>query len=79
MAKNPLAIIFDTNRLTGPSFVDWLRNLWIVLQSECREYVLDVAPLENPPVNATEEELAEHRKQLNDDRIRSHYSSECTE
>ncbi|KAK6151810.1 hypothetical protein DH2020_014445 [Rehmannia glutinosa] len=67
MAKNPLAAILDTNRLTSPNFVDWLRNLRIVLQSECREYVLDAAPPQNPPVNTTEEEFAKHRKQMNDD------------
>ena len=40
--------IIDTNKLTGPNFTDWLRNLRIVLESEKKEHVLDKAAPERP-------------------------------
>ncbi len=39
--SNPLSHILDDNRLTGPNFSDWLKNLRIVLNLECIGYVLD--------------------------------------
>ncbi|XP_061373407.1 uncharacterized protein LOC133315760 [Gastrolobium bilobum] len=42
MAKNlNLRYILDTNKLTGPNFTDWYRNVKIVLCSEKKAYVLD--------------------------------------
>ena len=32
--SNPLALILETNHLTGTNFKDWLKNLKIVLTSE---------------------------------------------
>ena len=37
---SPLAIILKENRLTGPNYVDWIRNLNIVLTAEEYKYVL---------------------------------------
>ena len=67
MAKNPLSTILDTNKLTGPNYSDWLRNLKIVLNSENRAYVLTDAPLSTLPEGAEEEEIETHKKWLNDD------------
>ena len=39
--SNPLSIILDNNRLTGPNFIDWLRNLKVVLASEKILYVIE--------------------------------------
>ena len=39
--SNPLRGILDVNRLTGPNYTDWLRNLRIVLTAEKIVYVLD--------------------------------------
>ncbi|XP_020082355.1 uncharacterized protein LOC109705954 [Ananas comosus] len=64
--SNSLAKILDTNRLTGPNFTDWLRNLRIVLNSEKLVYVLDTeapAVLENP----TAEQRAARNKWTDDD------------
>ena len=33
-STNPLRGIMDANRLTGPNFTDWLKNLKILLRSE---------------------------------------------
>ena len=38
---NPLSIILDNNRLTGPNFIDWLRNLKVVLASKKIHYVIE--------------------------------------
>ena len=53
---NPLCGIVDANKLTGPNFMDWLRNLRIVLTYERITYVLDEIMLE-PPEGATEEDV----------------------
>ena len=66
MAKNPLATIIEQNKLTGPNFVDWLRNLKIVLQSEKRAYVLDTAPPLVPPEDITSEDYAGYLRHVDD-------------
>ena len=40
-SSNPLAIILDQNRLTGLNFIDWIRNVKVVLASEKILYVLE--------------------------------------
>ncbi|XP_075479288.1 uncharacterized protein LOC142520173 [Primulina tabacum] len=42
--RNPLSIILDQNKLIGPNYHDWFRNLKIVLNSERIAYVLDKKP-----------------------------------
>ena len=39
--SNPLSIILDNNRLTGLNFIDWLRNLKVVLASKKILYVIE--------------------------------------
>ena len=56
-----LRSILDTNKLTGPNFLDWYRNLKIVLRAEHILYVLD-APIETPPEDATDKVLDEIQK-----------------
>ena len=34
MSYNPITLILMANKLTGPNYVDWKRNLDIVLTSE---------------------------------------------
>ena len=66
-SMNPLASILDMNRLTGPNFVDWFRNLKIVLNSERIGYVLDT-PQPAPLVEeATEQEIDAYNKWHADD------------
>ncbi|XP_017970422.1 PREDICTED: uncharacterized protein LOC108660675 [Theobroma cacao] len=51
MANNlSLRSILDANKLIGPNFLDWFRNLKIVLKQEKKSYVLDTSI---PPVLAT--------------------------
>ncbi|XP_052193798.1 uncharacterized protein LOC127802142 [Diospyros lotus] len=67
MAKNPLAGLLDTNKLTGPNYLDWLRNLKIVLDSEKITYVIDKAPPEKVSEASTLEELTTWQKWKDDD------------
>ncbi|CAA0806714.1 Unknown protein, partial [Striga hermonthica] len=53
------------NKLPGPNFNDWLRNLKIVLQSEKRDYVLDKAT-PPPPEDQTSDEYREYLRHIGD-------------
>ena len=50
---NPLTIILNQYRLTDPNFIDWLRNLKIVLASEKILYVLEQSLHRPLPENAS--------------------------
>ncbi len=65
--SNPLSRILDENRLTGPNFSDWLRNLRIVLNLERIGYILDSKIPSPTPLKATEEEHDTLRKWHEDD------------
>ncbi|XP_073035174.1 uncharacterized protein [Primulina eburnea] len=56
--RNPLSIILDQNKLTGPNYNDWFRNLKIVLNSEKIVYVLDKKPPKEAAPNISRTELA---------------------
>ena len=45
--------ILDTNKLTGTNYVDWLRNLKIVLSQEKLSYILDTPDIEPVGEDAT--------------------------
>ncbi|XP_020111092.1 uncharacterized protein LOC109726074 [Ananas comosus] len=64
-ASNPLANILDTNRLTGPNFTNWPRNLRIVLNSEKLAYVLDTET-RAVPENPTAQQRAARNKWTDD-------------
>ena len=55
-SSNPLVIILDQHRLTGPNFIDWLRNLKVILASKKILYVLEKCPPGPLPKNASQEE-----------------------
>ena len=56
MAFNPLVVILKENKLIGPNYIDWKRNLDIVLTAEEYKFVLtEVCPPE-PGEGATDEE-----------------------
>ena len=52
MSFNPLAIIFNQNKLIGPNYVDWKRNLDIVLIVKCYKHVLNEECPDLPNANA---------------------------
>ena len=58
--------ILDANKLTDPNYVDWLRNLRIVLTQEKLSYILDSLNHELIREDAFEEKKATHNMWLND-------------
>ena len=65
--SNPLSIILDNNRLTGPNFIDWLRNLKVVLASEKILYVIEQSLPTSLPENSSQEEHDVLQKWKDDD------------
>ncbi|KAJ9542711.1 hypothetical protein OSB04_029217 [Centaurea solstitialis] len=61
-----LRSILEKDKLTGPNFLDWERNLMIVLRHERKWYVLEEALGEAPPANASATIRNAHRKHSND-------------
>ena len=52
MTSNPLRRIMDANKLIGPNFSDWLRNLKIVLRCEKLAYVLEANDPQEPTADS---------------------------
>lgn len=70
-ASNPFTRIMESNRLTGPNFQDWLRNLKIVLGIEKLDYVLQ-APIPDLTAEAPED-VQEKDKWIDDDQRVKYY------
>ncbi|XP_017974494.1 PREDICTED: uncharacterized protein LOC108661573 [Theobroma cacao] len=69
MANNlSLRSILDANKLTGPNFLDWFRNLKIILKQEKKSYVLDtpIPPVPATDANAEDKEAYQRHKDDND-------------
>ncbi|KAK9125081.1 hypothetical protein Scep_013927 [Stephania cephalantha] len=66
--NNPLSLrsILEKDKLYGTNFLDWFRNLRIVLKHERKLYVLDAPIPEDPPANATKVVKDAHNKHIND-------------
>ncbi|KAL5709125.1 hypothetical protein ACHQM5_019846 [Ranunculus cassubicifolius] len=62
---NPLASILKDNKLTGPNYVDWKRNLDIVLTADKITFVLTTPCPPEPAANATAAVKKEHEKWVN--------------
>jgi hypothetical protein len=52
--------------LNGTNFIDWYRNLRIVLRQEKKEYVLEQAYPDDLPDNANAAERIAYEKHCND-------------
>ena len=62
----PLSSVLENNKLDGTNFVDWYRNLRIVLKQQKKDYVLD-SPLPDPPAaNAARAEHNRYEKHKDD-------------
>ncbi|KAF5176134.1 hypothetical protein FRX31_034279 [Thalictrum thalictroides] len=59
---NPLASILKDNKLSGPNYVDWKRNLNIVLTADNYKYVLTTPCPAVPPANANARQREEYEK-----------------
>ncbi|KAJ9539238.1 hypothetical protein OSB04_031971 [Centaurea solstitialis] len=61
-----LRSILEKDKLTGPNFLDWERNLMIVLRHERKWYVLEEPLGEAPPANASAAVRNAHKKHFDD-------------
>ena len=66
---NPLATILNQNKLMGSNYVDWKRNLDIVLTASGYKYVLTKPPLDEPVSDAPQEEKDHYAKWAKDDEM----------
>ena len=64
-----LRSILESNKLTRANFLDWLRNLKIVIWSEKILFVLDEAILEVPPMDALNEVYMAYNKHRDADEM----------
>ena len=58
---NPLCVLLDQNKLTGPNYIDWKRNLNIVLTVDDYKFVLTEACPPAPAEGASEEEAKPYK------------------
>ncbi|KAJ9535717.1 hypothetical protein OSB04_un001131 [Centaurea solstitialis] len=61
-----LRSILEKDKLTGSNFLDWERNLMIVLRHERKWYVLEEPLGEAPPANAPAAARNAHKKHSDD-------------
>ena len=61
-----LQSILEKDKLNGTNFLDWYRNLRIVLKQERKEYILDQPVLDEPHANALKAQKDAYSKHLND-------------
>ena len=61
-----LRSILEKEKLTGTNFMDWYRNLRIVLRQEHKEFVLTEPFPANLPNNVPAAQRREHEKRCND-------------
>ncbi|XP_022869302.1 uncharacterized protein LOC111388748 [Olea europaea var. sylvestris] len=59
--------ILDANKLIGPNFLDWHRNLRIVLKHEKIGYVIEQLFPEVPTENSIQKEVTAYNKHSDDD------------
>ena len=66
---NPLSVILKENKLTGPNYIDWKRNLNLVLTAEGYKFVLtDVCP-PKPDSHSSKEEVEAYQAWLKADEM----------
>ena len=53
--------ILDANKLTGPNYIDWLKNLRIILTQKKISYILDTPAPDSLKEDASEEDRAVYK------------------
>ena len=82
MAQNQsftLHSVLENNKLNETNYVDWIRNLRIVLRAANKEDVLDNPLLEEPPADAPAAERNAYRRAVDKDREVSYLMLACME
>ncbi|XP_070037006.1 uncharacterized protein [Nicotiana tomentosiformis] len=66
---NPLISILNQNKLEGPNYVDWKRNLDIVLTAEGYKFVITEECPEKPDEDTTDDQVKAYEKWVKADEI----------
>ncbi|KAG8482959.1 hypothetical protein CXB51_022006 [Gossypium anomalum] len=61
-----LRSVLEKEKLNGLNFLDWFRNLRIVLKQERKLYVIEKSLLDEPPANASRANKDAYKKHLDD-------------
>ena len=61
-----LRSIIEKDKLNGTKFLDWYRNLRIILKQERKKYILDQPVPDEPAANAPKAQKDAYSKHLND-------------
>ena len=61
-----LQSILEKDKLNGTNFLDWYKNLRIILRQERKEYILDQPILEEPAATAPRTQKDAYNKHAND-------------
>ena len=69
MTLSPLTTILSQNRLTGENYVDWKRNLHIILTVDGHKYVLTTPCPPKPSDDSTQEEKDAYKAWLRSDEV----------
>ena len=70
---NPLSVILKENKLIGPNYIDWKRNLNLVLTAEEYKFVLtDVCP-PPPDSDSSKEEVKAYQHWRKTDEMARYY------
>ncbi|GMI63428.1 hypothetical protein HRI_000012100 [Hibiscus trionum] len=68
MANNTLSLrsILEKDKLNGINFLDWFRNLRIVLKQEKKEYVIEELVPDEPVATASRADKDKFKKHMDD-------------
>ncbi|XP_075095329.1 uncharacterized protein LOC142173606 [Nicotiana tabacum] len=66
---NPLTSIWNQNKLEGPNYVDWKRNLDIVLTAEGYKFIITEECPEKPDEDATDDQVKAYDKWVKADEM----------
>ena len=61
-----MRLVLEKDKLTGTNFIDWQRNLRIVLKQERKLHIIEAPPPEELAENATHAERTAYQKHLDD-------------
>ena len=59
---NPLSLIVKENKLTGPNYIDWKRNLNLVLTAEAYKFVLTYVCPPTPGRDSSKEDVEAYQQ-----------------
>ncbi|KAL4311016.1 hypothetical protein GQ457_01G012320 [Hibiscus cannabinus] len=68
MANNTISLrsLLENEKLNGINFLDWFRNLRIVIKHERKEYVIKVSIMNEPGANTPKADKDKFKKHMDD-------------